>query len=206
MYRLKARLRRTVSMNAAVDNKIPVDTRILALMGSISATFASLEAQMRTLLAKLIDTSDQSFVGSFLADDFNLARTTELIRKLSRFRFVHDDNQLHRIATLCRSVDAIRKKRNLFIHGMWHFDPQMLAQGKIGVLEMKWKESKNAKHWSRATEHIFTEQELIEIRERIGELFRIAFHINADAVASKMMPHWQKNQQSDQPPTRCADG
>ena len=177
--------------------KIPVNTRILALMGDISATFSNLEAQMGSLLAQLIDTSDQSIVGLFLADDFSLSRTTELVRRFSRYRFVHADDTIHRIACLCNSVDEVRILRNQFAHGMWNFDPKILAQGKISVWDMRWKEDKKSKHWSRGDVHIYTEKELIEIRNRIGQLVHVALALNHEITPSQLMPHWQANKSAD---------
>jgi len=181
-----------------------VRNRILVLMGEISAGFSSLEAQMGVLLAKLIDTSTESIVGSFLADDFTLARTTELVRRFSRYRFMHSEDMIQRFVCLCRSVDEVRIQRNLFVHGLWNFDPKILAQGKIVVLDMRWKEDKKSKHWSRGKEHVFTERDLVDMRNNIGDLFRVVCAINDDTTASKMMPHWQRNHISEQSSPACS--
>ena len=56
---------------------------MLAIIGNIATLFSNLEWQMSNVLAKLIDTSDNSIAGSFLADDLTLSKTTQLIQKLT---------------------------------------------------------------------------------------------------------------------------
>lgn len=177
---------------------VAVNIRILALMGDISATFSNLEAQMAILLAKLIDTSAESIAGSFLAEEFTLARTIDLTRRLARYRFVHDDDTIARIEELCKSVDEVRVQRNLFVHGMWNFDPKILAEGKISVWDMRWKEDKAGKHWSRGRERVFAEEDLGQLRKGIRQLVLAAVALNNQMKPAAMMPHWHGNQIAEQ--------
>ena len=147
---------------------------------------------MSSVLAQLIDTSSDSMAGSFLADEFTLAKTTSLIRQLARYRFVHLDERLGELTALCASVDAVRGQRNLFVHGQWVFDPKSAAEGQISVLESKWKEDKKDKAWSRAKVHVFTESNLTELRNKIGALVVHALAINERMSPEEMMPHWQE--------------
>jgi len=174
-------------------------TTMMGLVGDIATRFSNLEWQMSEILAKLIDTSTNSIVGSFLADDFTLGKTTDLVRKLARYRFVHDDVTVERITKLCDSIDEVRLQRNLFMHGMWNVDANVLAAGKISVLDMRWKEKKGAKSWSRGQQHVFSRQDLIILRDRIGQLFHVALKLSEDLQPNKMMPHWQQNKDAALP-------
>ncbi len=173
-------------------------TQILTLIGEIAVRFSNLEFQMSAILSKLIDTSAGAIVGGFLSDEFSLSKTTELIRKLSRYRFVHRNNMIAKVHGLCEQVDKIRVKRNFFVHGMWVFDREILCQGKITVLKMTWKEDRKTKSWSRAKETIFTVSDLKQMGDTITRLFDQALSIANDLKSEDMMPHSQQGKSTKQ--------
>ena len=188
-------------------HKIPKHMTMLAIIGNIATLFSNLEWQMSNVLAKLIDTSDNSIAGSFLADDLTLSKTTQLIQKLTRYRFVHADSTIQRITELCNSVDKVRVQRNLFIHGMWNF--KHLDSNKVGVLDMKWKENPGGKSWSRGHEQIFTQQELADLAHTISKLFDSAGKLCEDLHPNQMTPHFQQKQDAEthspnQPPPHAS--
>ena len=184
---------------------LPVHSKMLVLLGELSTSFSNLEFLMSSILAKLIDTSAESIAGSFVVDDFNMHRTTSLIRKLARYRFAHDDRTLEELTVLCSSVDEVRPQRNLFVHGMWNLDPAVLAQGMISVFDMKWKEDKKSKHWSRMHEQVFVKADLTALRNQIRLLVHKALELNNRITPAEMMPHWQPNRTAEQPHSSDSD-
>lgn len=171
------------------NHKIPKHMTMLTLIGHIATLFSNLEWQMSNILAKLVDTSDNSIAGSFVANDLTLAKNTDLIRKLAYYRFVHADTTVQRIKELCDSVDKLRPQRNLFIHGMWNF--AYLESNKVGVLDMKWKRNPSGKSWSRGREQIFTQEELADLARTINRLFDRAGKLCEDLHPNQMKPHFQ---------------
>ncbi|MBL7134313.1 MAG: hypothetical protein ISS78_09475 [Phycisphaerae bacterium] len=150
--------------------KLPTADRMLALMGHISAIFSSLEFEMAEILAKLIDTTTGAIAGSYVAEQFTLSKTIDLINKVMPCRFPPSDNSFAQLTDLCNSVDQVRRQRNFFVHGRWNLEPKLLAAGKVVVQDKKWKLIKGGLGARRLQDHMFSEPELIGLRDTIAQL------------------------------------
>lgn len=168
-----------------------IKSEFFALIGEVATVFSNLSFAVAEIAATLADPSPGSPVGHLVADDRSLARCLQTVQKLSRFRFVHSQDTVTRIAKFCKDVDAVREVRNLFVHGMWNLDPASLSQGKATVFDPQWKEVKNASvttEWARKGDKTFTIDELKGVRDSLGPLVQKGLRLSADLRSLPMMP------------------
>ena len=98
-----------------------------AVVGELAASFAAMESNVKLLLERLIGTTDP-FVLPLLIDGLTLYQTTERCRKAAEVKFVNEPERLAQTNDLLKRVDAMRRIRNLFIHGLWVIDPTVLPR------------------------------------------------------------------------------
>ena len=84
------------------------------LLGLVAVRFARMEAQLITHLGVLINPGEEWLMES-LTEGFNIAKSLEMIKKISYVRIEVDDE----LNAIVETADRIRKNRNDYIHGIW---------------------------------------------------------------------------------------
>jgi hypothetical protein len=178
---------------------MPDRRELFSLLGEIGVLFSNLAFFMSSIFSRLVDTSAWSIGGSLVSDEFTVAKTTELIRKLAEYRFAHRPEMAKRASELCDEVDKVRHRRNLFTHGEWVCDEAQLAQGKVTVLEMRWTKDRKTEQWQRLAEHALSFEELRELRDTLGRLVLAGAHFEQDLRTEPMLPSSRQGELTETP-------
>src|SRR4051794_6999941 len=143
------------------------------LFGTLCVLLSNLEAFVSQILEYLID-KELPPVGGLLINELPISKKLDHIRGLAGIRFVHNAVIESAVINTVKRIDEIRVERNSFIHGMWSFEPELIAQQQVRCLDPRWKVSKEAKHWGRMRETIWSFDDL---RARIAQVEAITAEV-----------------------------
>jgi hypothetical protein len=136
------------------------------IFGELSVHLSIMEALVSQVLESLIDQKNPP-VGGLLINELTLFRKLANIRTLAGFRFAHNKRIEGECIKTVDHVDEIRVKRNSFVHGMWSFDPDLIAEQKVRCLDPRWEASKGIKHWARMHSTVWSFNELRSFTDRV---------------------------------------
>ena len=122
------------------DNLVDFYSRI----GELATKFAILEYQTGELLSVLIN-KEEYLLTSYLIQDMNFFRKIETAKELADFR-INNLSYREKVLKITSALSGIRKKRNLFIHGLWSTPEKGNTGYSISVREHKIKKTKSKAH------------------------------------------------------------
>jgi hypothetical protein len=142
------------------------------ILGRLSVLFSTLEAEIQTLLCRLLSKKDFMMAATVLEGN-GFARTLILLKKASQFQ---DAVLESRVTRLLSVINPLRKKRNLFVHGCWDISPRLLDQGRVMVSDskIKFEGNKNRKSWCKGMSQKLTYQELQEYQTEVMRGLKMA--------------------------------
>jgi hypothetical protein len=143
------------------------------LFGELCALLSNLEAFVSQILEQLIDKANPS-IGGLLINDSPISKKLDQIRALAGYRFAHNVEMENAIVDVVKRIDEIRIERNSFIHGLWNFEPELIAEQKVRCLDPKWKTSKSDKSWGRMRETVWS---FDDFRSRIAQVQRMTLDL-----------------------------
>ncbi len=88
------------------------------LLGRLSITFAAIEHGVTELLERLLG-SECGLTRPYLLDELSLSRCTQKIREVAKLRLSEHKAEHKQLKNVLTEVDAVRRQRNLLIHGVW---------------------------------------------------------------------------------------
>lgn len=125
-------------------------------LGLLSTKFAKIEYKLMEILGLLI--IDNFVITSTIFEKNSLAQNIELLKRINKYRGYEEEY----LKNLIIKIGAIRKERNLFIHGIWgepfEFDNDVLIQchePKIQYDDKKEDERIISQEWSSSKPHEF---------------------------------------------------
>jgi hypothetical protein len=164
----------------------------LTRIGDVAVRFSNLEFAVSLILARLIDTSQHSIAGEFVADTLSLSEKLRIIKRVAPLRYCHKEALRNELLELCNAIEKMKNIRNLFIHGSWNFEAKYLEEGKVACLDMRWKAEKNLKQWLRTSEQTFSLKDFGDLCSSLGKLTSKAFELKQGLRSEDMMPHAAK--------------
>jgi len=138
-------------------------------VGELSILYAKLEFNVSKILSMLINSDDET-ISIYLLERNTLQKNLELLRNFNRLRDFRSDD----IEQLMISINKVKDRRNLFIHGLWS-KPSIREGQKIAYCEerkIKYTKQNERGHqqWNFNTFYKFTYDDL---GEQIGEIRNI---------------------------------
>ena len=122
-------------------------------------------------------------LGPILLDDLNIYRVLCYIRKYIKARLQEAPDLRKRAEKLANDVDQARSDRNLFIHGLWLTDADLLASGRVSCLQYRFQYDKKTDEWEYLHDHKFTLKQLAVKRVTIFILCDQAMQLGKDIEA-----------------------
>lgn len=130
-----------------------MNQKFYGAFGVLTSAFAQMEADIRILLAGIAFRGETIYAAAFL-DGSHLSENLVTLRKIS-LSFLGEE---HRFIEIIEPLDAIRRKRNLFIHGLW--SPKNFGEpnGYAVVRELRTRseEKKGGRMWKHGNEERFS--------------------------------------------------
>ena len=132
--------------------------------GILTAAFARMEADVRTLISGVAFRGD-SVVASAFIDNSQLAENLTVLRKLSRQNCDKEDQ----FREIIKIIESIREKRNLFIHGIWqpgNFG-ELNGFAKVTDLKTKYERGDKNRTWIHSKTIEFNIQDFQGILDKV---------------------------------------
>lgn len=141
------------------DGKIRTQKDAFALLGVCAAQFSALEFHTQFLLSLLATGKELSVETVILTRRRTFADKIDFIRHLAQVREPEHPDLAKRISALADALDALRARRNSFIHGFWLINDFVIAEGVVRCSDTNWKYDKKTQSWSSmSTEDIPLEE------------------------------------------------
>ena len=139
--------------------------QVHATLGRIAITFAALEHEIQLIIVKLAFRGEW-LTASALIEDRTLARNLAALKRLGATLEPPGSSLLDRFV---KKTDAIRERRNLFVHGTWTINAAVLKEGVVRIRSGRVTVAmeKNDKVWSRGTTEELTFGELRDIEAEV---------------------------------------
>jgi len=117
---------------------------VFSLLGELSCQFSNLEFMVSEILARLVSLENPFIVG-LLSPDLNFNAKLDCIKKFAGIRLNSNPILKAEIVEFTKRARKTRKKRNLFIHGLWEMNEEKTKRGEIECLDSRWdiKEDKS---------------------------------------------------------------
>jgi len=142
-------------------------TEAFALVGGISTGFASLEFHLQFILVLFISGKEDSSEAFLTIRDRQFSQKIQLLKDFVVLKFPKGDDLRTEGLALVKTLDSLRMKRNLFIHGYWLINEGVLATtGGIRCSDTRWKFDKKTEEWASLETHDFS---LTELHKQIRE-------------------------------------
>ena len=113
----------------------------LKLLGEMSITFAGIEHSITVLLSHLV--GGDVLVQPLLIDRMPLSQAIRICKQAGDHFFENDPDQLDKLKSLLKRIDARRVERNQFVHGQWTID----EAGYVSITTFKLKMAEKKTHW-----------------------------------------------------------
>lgn len=140
-------------------------------LGLLSTKFSIIEFNTIQLLGKLI--SDDFVITNTLLERNSLAQNIELLKKVIK-RIKFEQNSL---ANLIDMISNVRKKRNLFIHGLWSTPIEVnndieitCNQPRLDYQEEKENDEVITQIWSSTTQYSFKLSYIKKLTETLNDI------------------------------------
>jgi hypothetical protein len=148
-----------------------------ALVGRAATGFSALEFHLQFLVSALITGKPLAIEAVILTQRSSFAQKIQLLRDFIPIRFIKGNPFREPAIKLAEDLDALREDRNLFIHGCWLINWQIIAaEGLIRCSDPKWRRDKN-EEWKSMTSQDFPFARLeelikrtISITEEVGQI------------------------------------
>jgi len=141
---------------------------IYSLLGEISVTFATIEHRLLNLLEYLLEGDNQSLARPYILDDLPISRCIEKIRSVGKLR-LWDQEALHEeLKTAINSIDSLRVKRNIFIHGLWSKDELKEQSTSVNIVNFKPRVDKETGVWEYLESVRITNVQLQEMLSEVN--------------------------------------
>ena len=125
-----------------------------ALVGRAATCFSTLEFHIQFLCSFLVSDKILSPESVILTRRHTFAEKIQLIRDFIALRNPKDDPVRQRVLKLTSDLDALRERRNFFIHGYWLINWQLIfSEGLIRCSDPKWRYDKTTEEWSSMQSH-----------------------------------------------------
>lgn len=105
---------------------------VYQLLGQLATKFSALEHNIGLMLDYLMG---GVLTKPLLIDRLPFSQKIDRCKKGAQYRFIEKPERLDEAKALLKRVDAIRERRNLFIHGQWVILDELLP--KVGVHTFK---------------------------------------------------------------------
>jgi hypothetical protein len=144
-----------------------------AHVGAVATGFATLEFHLQFVLSVMISRREVSPEALLVTRSKTFGQKIELLRELIQLR-LPKGSDLHRIGIeLASELDALRKKRNLYIHGYWLINYHVLAStGGVRCSDTKWRFDKKTDSWKTMETTDISLAELRKQGKATGALFK----------------------------------
>lgn len=150
-----------------------LEKEFYAHLGLLSIKFAEMEYLLQVVTICLLKLEDDT-KGALIVQDNALAKNVQLLEKINDMGSEFEDT----INILLKRIEELRKKRNMFIHGIWK-EPELI-KGEVHILcedrtfhRVKSKEfdkKNNSKTWKHSKHEDYT---LTSIKKDISMLDKI---------------------------------
>ncbi len=153
-----------------------MSAKFYTAFGQLTAVFAHMEGDLRCMIAGIAFPGDTVAAAAFL-DSSQLAANLETLRKLSRKFWNHHE----RLKALTASIDRLRPRRNLFIHGLWHPGDFDTPGGKARVTDLKttYEAKTHSRSWTHGQTQSFS---LADFQSMHGDVIAVINEIAAITV------------------------
>jgi hypothetical protein len=133
-----------------------------ALIGGVAAGFSTVDFHLQFLLSVLITGKEASPQALLVLRQNTFAQKIHLLQELLNLNFPQEKSELRsRGKKLVSTLDTIRGKRNLYVHGYWLVNYQLIAStGGVRVSDTKWRYDRKAKSRSCMDSHDISLEEL----------------------------------------------
>jgi hypothetical protein len=123
-------------------------TEAYAHVGAVATGFAALEFHLQFVLSILISGKEVSPEALLVTRSKSFGQKIELLKELVELR-LPKRSDLRRVGIeLVTELDALRKKRNLYIHGYWLINYQLLVSTDgVRCSDTKWRFDKRTDSW-----------------------------------------------------------
>ena len=148
-----------------------LETEAFALIGANATRFSAIEFLLQFTLSLLISgkTLAPEAVLSFRSQSFG--QRIQLLRDLVGLRLSIDSKLREKGTALVSSLEALREKRNHFIHGFWIVNYHLIVTtGGVRCSDTKWRFDKETNSWVSLTTKDFP---LTELQNQLDEISQV---------------------------------
>jgi hypothetical protein len=147
-------------------------TEAYALVGAVATGFSALEFHLQFVLCLLISGKEVSPEAILATRTKSFGQKIELLKDLIELRFPKDSD-LRRVGSeLVAELNALREKRNLYVHGYWLINYQLLVStGGVRCSDTKWRFDKQAESWKSMQTFDISLDDLRKEGKATGALF-----------------------------------
>jgi hypothetical protein len=123
-------------------------TEAYAHVGAVATGFAALEFHLQFVLSILISGKEVSPEALLVIRSQPFGQKIELLKELVELRFPQQSDLRRLGIELGTELDALRKRRNLYVHGYWLINHQLLvATGGVRCSDTKWRFERRTRSW-----------------------------------------------------------
>lgn len=169
------------------DHREDVVMQAYAMVGRVAADFATLEFHLQFVTSILISGKMLSLEAIILTKRHTFSDRIQTIREFTPMRFNRENPLRERFTSLADELDALREKRNLFIHGYWTINwPLIHSKGMIHCSDPKWRFNKKTEEWKTMGSHGI----------RLEDLENLVYKISATMTeVHDLLKHLEKGQE-----------
>jgi len=168
-------------------------TEAYALVGAASTGFATLEFHIQFILVLLISSKVVSPEAFISVREKQFSQKIRLLKDLIILRFPATSDLRTKGINLVKQLDALRGTRNLYIHGYWLINYQLLlSTGGVRCSDTRWYFDKKDESWSSMKKHDIPIAALKKQITDTGEIFK-ELHSYNELVRCHLLEADEKN-------------
>ena len=123
---------------------VTTTAQVYELLGMLATHFSALDRNTKLLLHRLKGDADHAALTRMI-EKLTFNKAIEGCQEAAKIRFAQQPDRLAVVTALLDRVDAVREKRNLFIHGLWGIDERMLPM--VIIVEYKLRFNEERQSW-----------------------------------------------------------
>lgn len=163
-----------------------VVTEAYSLVGGVATGFSALEFHLQFVLSTLISGNEVSSEAMLAIRQKQFGQRIELLKDLVILRFPRGSKLRAQGIALVSSLNKLREKRNLYVHGYWLINYPLLAStGGVSCSDTKWRFDRKTESWTSMKTYDISLSELRRQITATGKLFKELYAFN-EAIQSAL--------------------
>jgi hypothetical protein len=157
-----------------------------SLVGGVATGFSTLDFHLQFLLSVLVSGKEASPQAILVLRQKTFGQKIQLLEDIVSLNFPRGSQLRSRGQTLVKALNKLREKRNLYIHGYWLINYEVIAStGGVRCSDTKWRFDKKTDSWTSMPTHDISFRELRNYIQTTGDLFKELYSFN-DAVLKEL--------------------